>query len=91
MLSVDFRQQAPRQSRIRPIVFPAFAIVLRGGRGGGAFCAHAGGPTATCRTAIAQGRHCGRLRELTEVVKVRPNYVPAWMLLGSAYLRTQQD
>jgi rhomboid protease GluP len=91
VLSVDFRRQAPRLSRIRPMVFPAFAIVLLAGAVAVRF-AHM--PVVRLEHAeqqLRKGDTAGALRELTEVVKVRPNYVPAWMLLGSAYLRTQQD
>ena len=85
VLSVDFRQQAPRQSRMRPIVFPAFAIVLLAGAAAVRF-AHM--PVVRLEHAeqqLRKGDTAGALRELTEVVKLRPNYVPAWMLLGSAY------
>ena len=91
VLSVDFRQQAPRQSRIRPVVFPAFAIVLVTGA---AAVRHVHMPVVRLEHAeqqLRKGDTAGALRELTEVVKLRPNYVPAWMLLGSAYLRTQQQ
>ncbi len=91
VLSVDFRRQAPRLSRIRPMVFPAFAIVLLAGAVAVRF-AHM--PVVRLEHAeqqLRKGDNAGALRELTEVVKDRPNYVPAWMLLGNAYLRTQQD
>jgi rhomboid protease GluP len=91
VLSVDFRQQTPRQSRLRPVVFPAFAIVLVAGAAA-VRLAHM--PVVRLHNAeqqLRKGDTAGALQELTEVVKLRPNYVPAWMLLGSAYLRTQQD
>lgn len=91
VLSSDFRQQAPRPSRLRALVFPAFAIVLMAGAVAVRF-AHT--PVVRLHSAeqqLRKGDTAGALRELTEVVKVRPNYLPAWMLLGSAYLRTQQD
>ncbi|MBZ5512915.1 MAG: rhomboid family intramembrane serine protease [Acidobacteriia bacterium] len=91
VLSVDFRQPAPRQSRMRPMLFPAFVIVLVAGAVAVRF-AHM--PVVRLEHAeqqLRQGDNAGAVRELTEVVKLRPNYVPAWMLLGSAYLRTQQD
>jgi len=72
-------------------VFPAFAIVLVAGA---AAVRHVHMPVVRLEHAeqqLRQGDTAGALRELTEVVKLRPNYVPAWMLLGSAYLRTQQQ
>jgi membrane associated rhomboid family serine protease/Flp pilus assembly protein TadD len=91
VLSVDFRQPAPRQSRIRPIVFPAFAVVLVAGA---AAVRSVHMPVVRLEHAeqqLRQGDTADALRELTGVVKARPNYVPAWMLLGNAYLRTQQE
>jgi rhomboid protease GluP len=91
VLSADFRQQPPRQSRLRPIVFPAFAIVLVTGA---AAVRYVHMPVVRLEHAeqqLRQGDTAGALSELTEVVKLRPNYVPAWMLLGNAYLRTQQQ
>ena len=91
VLSVDFRQQAQRESRMRAIVFPAFAIVLVAGA---AAVRYAHMPVVRLEHAeqqLRKGDAAGALQELTEVVKVRPNYVAAWMLLGSAYLRTQQQ
>lgn len=91
VLSMDFPRQAPRQWRIRPFVFPAFAIVLLAGAVAVRF-AHM--PVVRLEHAeqqLRKGDIAGAVRELAEVVKVRPNYLPAWMLLGSAYLRTQQE
>jgi membrane associated rhomboid family serine protease/Flp pilus assembly protein TadD len=90
VLSADFRPQAPRQSRLRPVVFPAFAIVLVAGA---VVVRQVHMPVVRLEHAeqqLRQGDNAAALQELTEVVKLRPNYVPAWMLLGSAYLRTQQ-
>jgi Flp pilus assembly protein TadD len=91
VLSADFRQQASRQSRIRPVVFPAFAIVLVAGAAAVRLVHMPVVRLEHAEQQLRRGDAAGALQELTEVVKVRPNYVPAWMLLGSAYLRTQQD
>lgn len=91
VLSVDFRQQAPRLSRMRPMVFPAFAIMLVAGT---VAVRYAHMPVVRLEHAeqqLRKGDTAGAVRELTEVVKDRPNYVPAWMLLGNAYLRMRQD
>ena len=91
VLSVDFRQPAPRRSRLRPVVFPVFAVVLVAGA---VAVRQVHMPVVRLEHAeqqLRKGDTAGALRELTEVVKARPNYMSAWMLLGNAYLRTQQN
>jgi Flp pilus assembly protein TadD len=77
--------------RLRPMVFPAFALVLAVG-------AYAIREVHTpvvrlekAEQAFRKGDSTGALRELTQVVQARPKYAPAWFLMGTVYVRNHED
>jgi rhomboid protease GluP len=91
VLSQDFHAQERPRWGIRPMVFPAFAVLLVAGAVGVRY-AHM--PVVRLEDAeqrLRKGDNTGALRELNQIVKARPNYAPAWLLLGNAYFRTQQE
>lgn len=91
VLTADFQRRQSWQERIRPILFPIFAIVLLAS----AVAVHyVHMPVVRLEHAeqtFRKGDTAGALRELNEVVKARPQYAPAWLLLGTAYLRANQE
>ena len=90
-LSRDFRGAAPRASRLRPWLFAAFALLLLG-------CMLAARrvhrPVVWLNQAEQQlkgGDTAAALGGLQRVVRARPDYAPAWSLLGAAYARNHQE
>jgi rhomboid protease GluP len=90
VLTMDFGR-ARRHARLRPLVFPAFALVLAGG-------AYAIREVHTpvvrlekAEEAFRKGDSADALRELDQVVRARPKYAPAWFLMGTVYVRNRQD
>jgi membrane associated rhomboid family serine protease/Flp pilus assembly protein TadD len=91
VLTMDFGRARRAAARLRPLVFPAFALVLAGG-------AYAVREVHTpvvrlekAEEAFRRGDSDGALRELNEVLRARPKYAPAWFLMGTAYVRNHQD
>lgn len=89
-LTMDFGR-ARRHARLRPLVFPAFALVLAGA----AYAIHEVHTPVVrlenAERAFRRGDSAGALRELNQVVQARPKYAPAWFLMGTVYVRNHQD
>ena len=90
VLTMDFGR-ARRHARLRPLVFPAFALALAGA----AYAIHeVHAPVVRlekAEQAFRRGDSAGALRELDQVVEARPKYAPAWFLMGTVYVRNHQD
>ncbi len=90
VLSLDFRQHTGRLARVRPILFPAFAVLVLAGAMAVRY-AHA--PVVRLEHAeqqLRRGDNAAALRELNDLIKSRPNYAPAYLLLGGTYVRLRQ-
>jgi membrane associated rhomboid family serine protease/Flp pilus assembly protein TadD len=89
-LTMDFGR-ARQAARLRPMLFPAFALVLAGG----AYAIRViHTPVVRLEKAeevFRKGDSPGALRELSEVVRARPKYGPAWLLMGTVYVHNRQD
>lgn len=75
---------------IRRALFPIFAVVLIAC---GLAVRHTHMPVVRVRNAenlLAKGDAKSAIRELTDLTRRRPQFAPAWLLLGNAYVRTGQ-
>ena len=90
VLTMDFGR-ARRAARLRPLVFPAFALVLAGGAYAVREVHMPVVRLEKAEEAFRKGDSAGALRELSQVVQARPNYAPAWFLMGTVYVRNHQD
>jgi len=92
VLSADFHARRSWMVSVRRAIFPAFAVLLLAA----AFAVrYSYWPVVRMEHAeqsFRKGDVLGAISELNGVIKARPNYAPAWRLLGTAYLQTgQQD
>lgn len=91
VLSRDFRSATPHASRLRPYLFAAFALVLAASM---AVVRRVHRPVVWLEKAEQQlnkGQTDAAVGTLKGVLSARPDFAPAWYLLGTAYLRTHQD
>jgi membrane associated rhomboid family serine protease/Flp pilus assembly protein TadD len=91
VLSLDFPREAPRRRQLRRLAFPVFALLLLGSA---LVIRHVHLPVVRFELAgreLRQGDTAGALRELKSVVKARPDYAPAWLLMGMAYQRNHEE
>ena len=91
VLSRDFRGTAARRSSRRRYLFAGFALVLlvcmllaRQARRPVVWLAQA-------ERQLNRGDAAAAVGSLKRVVQARPDYAPAWSLLGAAYLRNHQE
>ncbi|MBZ5628062.1 MAG: rhomboid family intramembrane serine protease [Acidobacteriia bacterium] len=90
VLSKDFPRQAPRSSPIRPILFPAFAVLLVVGIVAVRYVHMPVVRLDKAEQDLRKGDNAAAMRELNEVVKARPKYAAAWALMGTVYARNRE-
>lgn len=91
VLSQDFHALERSRSRLRPMLFPAFAVLVIAGAVG---VRHVHLPVVRLEGAermLRNGDTASAMRELNQLVKDRPNYSPAWQLLAAAHLSMHQE
>jgi Flp pilus assembly protein TadD len=90
VLTMDFGR-ARRAARLRPLVFPVFALMLAGGAYAVRQVHMPVVGLVQAEKAFRNGDSASALRELDQVVLARPKYAPAWFLMATVYVRNHQD
>jgi rhomboid protease GluP len=91
VLSQDFHQQERPRSRVRPILFPAFAVLIVAGAAGVRYARIPVVRLEHAEQKLRKGDTAAAMAELNQLVKARPNYSPAWQLLAAAYVAMGQE